>query len=48
MLTLLFYRLLAKKIKSKSSVIARKINYIIGIIMVGLAAVQLFKILVFQ
>ncbi len=47
MLTLLFYRLLAKKIKSKSSVIARKINYIIGTIMVGLAAVQLLKIFVF-
>ncbi len=47
MLTLLFYRLLAKKIKSKSTVIARKVNYIIGTIMVGVAAVQLVKILVF-
>ncbi len=47
MLTLLLYRLLAKNIKSKSTVIARKINYIIGTIMVGLAAVQLVKILVF-
>ena len=47
MLTLLLYRLLAKKIKSKSSVIARKINYIIGTIMVGLAAIQLVKILGF-
>lgn len=46
MLTLFIYRLVAKKIKSKSSVIARKINYIIGTIIVGLAAVQLFKILV--
>ena len=47
MLTLLFYRLLAKKIKSKSSVITGKINYIIVTIMVGLAAVQLVKILVY-
>ncbi len=47
MLTLLFYRLLAKKIKSKSSVISRKINYIIGTILVGLAAVQLVKIMIF-
>jgi L-lysine exporter family protein LysE/ArgO len=47
MLTLLLYRLLANKIKSKSTVIARKINYIIGIIMIGLATVQLVKILAF-
>ena len=47
MLTLLFYRLLAEKIKSKSSFIARQINYIIGTILVGLAAVQLLKIMVF-
>ncbi len=43
MLTLLFYRLLATRIKSKSSAIAHKINYIIGSIMIGLAALQLFK-----
>jgi L-lysine exporter family protein LysE/ArgO len=47
MLTLLFYRLLASRIKSKSSAIARKINYIIGSIMVGLAVFQLLKILFF-
>jgi L-lysine exporter family protein LysE/ArgO len=47
MLTLLLYRLLANKIKSKSIVIARKINYIIGIIMIGLATVHLVKILAF-
>lgn len=47
MLTLLFYRLLAKKIKSKSSAIARKINIIIGAILVVLAAVHLVKILIF-
>jgi threonine/homoserine/homoserine lactone efflux protein len=41
MLTLLFYRLLATKIRSKSSAIARKINYIIGIIMIGLAVFHL-------
>jgi L-lysine exporter family protein LysE/ArgO len=47
MFTLFLYRLLANKIKSKSTVIARKINYIIGIIMMGLATVQLVKILAF-
>jgi threonine/homoserine/homoserine lactone efflux protein len=46
MLTLLFYRLLATKIRSKSSAIARKINYIIGSILVGLAVFQLLKILI--
>jgi len=46
MLTLLFYRLMAKKIKSKSGAIARRINVIIGTIMVGLAVFQLVKILV--
>lgn len=45
MLTLLFYRLLATKIRSKSSAIARKINYIIGIIMIGLAVFHLLKIM---
>ncbi len=43
--TLIFYRLLATKIKSKSSAIARKINYIIGSIMFGLAVFQLLKAL---
>jgi len=47
MLTLLFYRLLATKIRSRSSAIARKINYVIGSIMVGLAIFQLVKILFF-
>ncbi len=47
MLTLLFYRLLASKIKAKSSVIAKKINYIIGSIMIGLAVFQLVKIVLF-
>lgn len=47
MFTLLFYRLMAKKIKSKSGAIARRINVIIGIIMVGLAVFQLVKILFF-
>jgi L-lysine exporter family protein LysE/ArgO len=47
MLTLLFYRLMAKKIKSKSGAIARRINVIIGTIMVGLAVFQLVKILFF-
>ncbi len=46
MLTLLFYRLLARKIKSKTSVIARKINFIIGSILIGLAVFQLVKILI--
>jgi L-lysine exporter family protein LysE/ArgO len=46
MLTLLFYRLMAKKIKSKSGAIARRINVIIGTIMVGLAVFQLVKIMV--
>ncbi len=46
MLTLLFYRLLATRIKSKSSAIARKINYIIGSIMIGLAVFQLLKVLI--
>lgn len=46
MLTLLFYRLMARKIKAGSGVIARKINMIIGTIMLGLAAFQLAKILV--
>lgn len=45
MLTLLFYRLLATKIRSKSSAIARKINHIIGIIMIGLAVFHLLKII---
>lgn len=44
MLTLLFYRLLATKIRSRSSTIARKINYVIGSIMIGLAVFQLAKI----
>ncbi len=47
MLTLLFYRLMATRIKSKSSAIARKINYIIGGILFGLAVFQLVKILFF-
>jgi threonine/homoserine/homoserine lactone efflux protein len=46
MLTLLFYRLLAQKIKSKSLVIARKINFIIGSILIGLAVFQLTKVLI--
>ncbi len=47
MLTLLFYRLLAIKIKSKSSIIARKINLIIGSIMAGLAVFQFIKLMFF-
>jgi threonine/homoserine/homoserine lactone efflux protein len=44
MLTLLFYRLLATKIRSRSTAIARKINYVIGSIMIGLAVFHLAKI----
>jgi threonine/homoserine/homoserine lactone efflux protein len=47
MLTLLFYRLMALKIKSGSDAIARKINLIIGTILLGLAGFQLVRIMFF-